>query len=176
MRDDTRPGRVRQRQGVRRAWRSWPCLWKGLVRCGAREILLEKGHSCRRTLISHNTRSMLPTYQGAECVTSATPQSALMRLNESQIQSIRETVQRVAGPDAQVRVFGSRLSDDVPGGDVDLLVELPEAVAHPALLAARLSARISRSLDGRKVDVVLLAPNLDRLPIHEVALREGRLI
>jgi predicted nucleotidyltransferase len=99
-----------------------------------------------------------------------------MRLNESQIQSIRDTVQAVAGPDAQVRVFGSRLRDDVPGGDLDLLVELPEAVSHPAVLAARLAARISRSLDGRRVDVLLLAPNLRRLPIHNVALREGRVI
>ena len=75
-----------------------------------------------------------------------------------------------------MRLFGSRLRDDARGGDVDLLVELPEAVEDPAVLASRLSALISRSLYGRKVDVLLLAPNLRRLPIHEVALQEGRLI
>jgi hypothetical protein len=32
---------------------------------------------------------------------------------------------------------------------------------------------ISRAMDGRKVDVVLLAPNLRRLPIHDIALQEG---
>jgi predicted nucleotidyltransferase len=73
-----------------------------------------------------------------------------------------------------VRLFGSRLLDDARGGDVDLLVELPDAVEQPAMLAARLSTRISRAMDGRQVDVVLLAPNLRRLPIHDIALREGQ--
>lgn len=54
------------------------------------------------------------------------------------------------------------------------LVELPGAVEHPAALAARLSVHISRSLWGRKVDVLLLAPHLRRLPIHDIALQEGQ--
>ncbi len=60
------------------------------------------------------------------------------------------------------------------GGDLDLLIELAEPVTEPALIAARLSAKVSRLIDGRKVDVLLSAPNLMRLPIHEAALREGR--
>jgi predicted nucleotidyltransferase len=99
-----------------------------------------------------------------------------MRLSSEQIESIRRIVSTVAGPAARVRVFGSRLRDDAAGGDLDLLVEMRNAVDAPAELAARLSARISRSLHGRKVDVVILAPNLRRLPIHEVALAEGKLI
>ena len=96
-----------------------------------------------------------------------------MRLNQEQNQAIRRIVHDVAGPTARVRVFGSRLEDNAAGGDLDLLVELPDAVEGPAVLAARLSARVSRSLSGRKVDVLLLAPNLRRLPIHDVAVKEG---
>ena len=50
-----------------------------------------------------------------------------------------------------------------------------DASAHDAdsLLVARMAARASRVLGGRKVDVVLAAPNLKRLPIHEAALRRG---
>ena len=99
-----------------------------------------------------------------------------MRLSEDQIRSIRVSVRDIAGPEAQVRVFGSRLRDDVAGGDLDLLVELPEAVDEPAVLSARLSTRIARAFFGRKVDVVLLAPNLRRLPIHQVALEEGQVL
>lgn len=99
-----------------------------------------------------------------------------MRVSEEQIGSIRHIVGDIAGPTARVRVFGSRLRDDAAGGDLDLLVELPDAVENPAELAARLSARISRSMYGRKVDVLLVAPNLRRLPIHEVALEEGQAI
>ncbi|WP_295886282.1 nucleotidyltransferase domain-containing protein [uncultured Thiohalocapsa sp.] len=99
-----------------------------------------------------------------------------MRLTAEQIQAILDSVHDIAGSCAKVRVFGSRLQDDARGGDLDLLVELPEAVEHPARLSARLSARISRSMHGRSVDIVLLAPNLRRLPIHDIALREGRLL
>lgn len=97
-----------------------------------------------------------------------------MRLTEEQIESIRRIVGDVAGPAAQVSVFGSRLRDDARGGDLDLLVEVPSRVEHPAALSARLATRISRTMQGRRVDVLLLAPNLRRLPIHEIALGEGQ--
>jgi predicted nucleotidyltransferase len=99
--------------------------------------------------------------------------SDLMRLTSEQIATIRAIVAEFAGSDASVRLFGSRLDDAARGGDVDLLVELPQPAADPAPLAARIAGRISRAMDGRKVDVVLLAPNLMRLPIHDEALRTG---
>lgn len=99
-----------------------------------------------------------------------------MRLTESQVEAIRQITRQMAGADASVRVFGSRLDDSARGGDLDLLLELSRPVENPALLAARLSAKVSRLMHGRKVDVVLSAPNLMHLPIHDVALREGRLL
>lgn len=96
-----------------------------------------------------------------------------MRLTQEQIAKIRATVAKLAGEDAVVRLFGSRLDDAAKGGDVDLLVELSHPVEAPAPLAARIAGRVSRVLDGRRVDVVLAAPNLLTLPIHEVARREG---
>ncbi|KAF0102851.1 MAG: DNA polymerase subunit beta [bacterium] len=59
---------------------------------------------------------------------------------------------------------------------LNLLLELPDPVDRPALLAARLAARISRGMGGRKVDVLLSPPNLEPRPIHDIALREGRLL
>ena len=99
-----------------------------------------------------------------------------MRLTPEQIQGIRRIVRQLAGEQAGIRVFGSRLDDHARGGDLDLLLELPEPVANPALLAAQVSAQVSGLMDGRKVDVVLAAPNLRRLPIHDVALNEGHLL
>lgn len=99
-----------------------------------------------------------------------------MRLTDDQTRIIRELARKVAGDRSSVRVFGSRLNDAAQGGDIDLLLELDEPAENPALLAAKLSARVSRVLHGRKVDVLLIAPNLMRLPIHDITFREGQLL
>jgi predicted nucleotidyltransferase len=99
-----------------------------------------------------------------------------MRLTDDQIQSIRQLAQQIAGAKSSVRVFGSRLDDAARGGDLDLMLELSESVENPALMAAQMSAKVSRVMDGRKVDVLLSAPNLKRLPIHDVAFKEGKVL
>lgn len=95
-----------------------------------------------------------------------------MRLTDYQIQAIRQLARQVGGDRSRVRVFGSRLDDTANGGDLDLMLELPEPVDNPALMAAL----VSRVMFGRKVDVLLSAPNLMRLPIHDSAFKEGRLL
>lgn len=100
-----------------------------------------------------------------------------MRLTSDQAKAVRAAVLEVAsGGLLSVRVFGSRLDDEAKGGDLDLLLEFSEPVDQPALLAAKVSARVSRALRGRKVDVLLNAPNLKRLPIHQFAREEGVLL
>jgi predicted nucleotidyltransferase len=100
-----------------------------------------------------------------------------MRLTNDQIQRIRQFACQVAGSGlSTVRVFGSRLNDSTTGGDLDLMLELSEPVDNPALIAAQMAAKTSRIMHGRKVDVLLSAPNLMRLPIHDVAFKEGKLL
>ena len=96
-----------------------------------------------------------------------------MRLTPAQIDTIKSTAQDVLGQGVQVTLFGSRVHDDQKGGDVDLMVEVLQAVQEPALMAARLASRVSRSMHGRKVDVLLKAPNLLEQPIHRIAVQEG---
>jgi predicted nucleotidyltransferase len=99
-----------------------------------------------------------------------------MRLTDSETQAIRKIAHQVGGKQSRVRVFGSRLDDTARGGDIDLMLELPEPVENPALMAARMSALVLRAMRGRKVDVLLSAPNLMRLPIHDIAFKEGQLL
>jgi predicted nucleotidyltransferase len=99
-----------------------------------------------------------------------------MRLTDEQIQAIRLLTQQIAGVKSRVRVFGSRLDDAAHGGDLDLMLELMESVENPALMAAQISTLVSRAMHGRKVDVLLSAPNLLRLPIHDIAFKEGQLL
>jgi uncharacterized protein len=99
-----------------------------------------------------------------------------MRLLPDQVSAIRTSTAQLAGPNARVWLFGSRVNDHERGGDVDLLLEVDTPVAEPALLSAQLAARVSKSMQGRKVDVLIKAPNLMRLPIHGVALEQGILL
>lgn len=96
-----------------------------------------------------------------------------MRLSARQIQIIRESARELFGEDARVTLFGSRADDSARGGDVDLLVDVPGPVDQAALMMARLSSRISRAMGGRKVDVVISAPNLNEQSIHRVARETG---
>ena len=96
-----------------------------------------------------------------------------MRLTEQQIKIIRHVVENLAGNNARVTLFGSRVDDTKKGGDIDLLISLPELVQHPAELSAKISAQLIRRLEGRKVDVILSAPNLKDLPIHAIAQQTG---
>jgi hypothetical protein len=40
-------------------------------------------------------------------------------------------------------------------------------------MSARIASRISRAMNGRKVDVLFKAPNLQEQPIHQIAARQG---
>ncbi len=73
----------------------------------------------------------------------------------------------------RVTLFGSRADDPSRGGDVDLMVEVVQAVNEPAVLSARLASRISRVRGGRKIDVLIKAPNLQIQAIHRVAEQGG---
>lgn len=96
-----------------------------------------------------------------------------MRLSTDQQRVIRQTTHELLGPAARVRLFGSRLDDSARGGDMDLLVEVRYPVDHPDRAAAALAAALSRRLSGHSVDVVIAAPSPRRLPIHDLAARDG---
>jgi predicted nucleotidyltransferase len=98
-----------------------------------------------------------------------------MRITSQQHETIIKTIREFI-PDGKVILFGTRADDAAHGGDIDLMLELPEPVDNPALMAARMAALVSRAMHGRKVDVLLSAPNLMRLPIHEIAFKEGQLL
>jgi predicted nucleotidyltransferase len=89
---------------------------------------------------------------------------------------IRETAGEMLGPEARVRLFGSRLDDAARGGDIDLQVEMPRPVDQPAVMAARFKARLLQRLGDQRIDVVFTDPLSLALPIHDVARRERVLL
>lgn len=99
-----------------------------------------------------------------------------MRLNDQDLTVLQQAIRSLT-PDVQaIRLFGSRLDDDARGGDVDLMLDFDHPIEHPAVLSARLAVRASRAIGGRKVDIVLRAPNLMQSAIHRIAEKQGLLI
>lgn len=99
-----------------------------------------------------------------------------MRLTPEQTRAIVIATRELAGPDASVRLFGSRLHDELKGGDIDLLIECPQPVERPVWLAAQITARLQRALGDRKIDVLLIDPTTPLEPVHRVAQTEGCLL
>lgn len=88
---------------------------------------------------------------------------------------IRTAVRRVFGATARVRVFGSRVRDDLAGGDLDLFVEVE--AGHASIASEqRLRDLIAPALDDLRVDIVLHERGRPVAPIGEIALRDGVLL
>ena len=95
-----------------------------------------------------------------------------MRLTTEQRRIIRDTVREVLGPDARVRLFGSRIDDTKRGGDIDLLIET-DLVDPAAALDAKLDLLVSlkRRLGERRIDLLLDRPGQADPPPVVVAAR-----
>ena len=96
-----------------------------------------------------------------------------MRLDAKTREIIKSEVASQLGAEAVVRLFGSRVDDAQRGGDIDLLIEPRQALAHRVQAECRLAARLFIRLGGRKVDVLIKNPLQPQQPIHEQALRQG---
>lgn len=96
-----------------------------------------------------------------------------MRITQNLHQKIVNIVAQQAGVDAKVYLFGSRVDDQKTGGDIDLYIESPQVIEQYAVLAATVGAKVMRAAQGRKVDVVVAAPNIATQPIHDIARQQG---
>ncbi len=81
--------------------------------------------------------------------------AAPLRLTEDEIAAIKRIVARHFGPEAEVRVFGSRTRPEVLGGDLDLIVRVP---GPPPAAETRGAAAfdIEDALDELPVDLLVL--------------------
>lgn len=94
-----------------------------------------------------------------------------MRLSPEAIETIRATVARLAGPDAGVALFGSRLDDDARGGDVDLLIETDDGLG--LLDRARIKLALEEDL-GLPVDIVAIARQRNLTPFERLVRKKAR--
>ena len=102
-----------------------------------------------------------------------------MRLNEDQIQAIRQAATNAFGQGTSVWLFGSRVDDAKKGGDIDLLVcpqvRSAEDAAEPQqtfMQKIKMLTLLERYLGERKIDLVVEQAQ-DPRPIVEVAHKQG---
>jgi predicted nucleotidyltransferase len=96
-----------------------------------------------------------------------------LRLTPEQVRTIKEEAAGLFGPDAQVRLFGSRTNDALRGGDIDLLVITPEPIPERERKRVHFIARLQMRLGDQPIDVLVMDPGVKPSPVHESALATG---
>ncbi|MHB1591077.1 MAG: nucleotidyltransferase domain-containing protein [Sulfuricella sp.] len=99
-----------------------------------------------------------------------------MRLQPKEVDAIVQAAREAFAPGTEVFLFGSRLQDAARGGDIDLLVETPEAMSSAELVQrrTRFISRIYRALDEQRIDVVIATQGQqDSRAVVAMAKRDG---
>lgn len=95
-----------------------------------------------------------------------------MRLTDEEVSAIKAAAAEAFGPTAVVRLFGSRVDDDLEGGDVDLHVEVdPEPDADDRLW--KLRGALWSNLAYDKVDVLISRRGIRPRGFERIAYRDG---
>lgn len=95
-----------------------------------------------------------------------------MRLTEHEVSAIKQAAREAFGDDVVVRLFGSRVHDDLRGGDIDLLVEV-DALSDERRQKSEFLDRFWRMTEPRKVDVLTAVRNAAPGPFQRIAYRDG---
>jgi predicted nucleotidyltransferase len=98
-----------------------------------------------------------------------------MRITEQQQQDIKRITREIMGPEAQVRLFGSRVDDARKGGDIDLYIETPRTENVLSSKAMLLRA-LWQALGPQRIDIVIRPYNQALKPIHQDAIEQGVLL
>ena len=93
-----------------------------------------------------------------------------MRLKKSEIEVIKEVANLIfKNPD--IYLFGSRVKDNIKGGDIDLRIKLSY---KPNLTDdVKFLAKLKRIIGDRKIDLIIDYPNRKKELIDEIVKKEG---
>jgi uncharacterized protein len=87
-----------------------------------------------------------------------------MRLKQSDIDAIKEVTKAVFGENAIVILFGSRTTDSLKGGDIDLLIHCDRTISRSEKyqLNIKFLVQLKKRNGDQKIDVLI-----DRGQLHK---------
>lgn len=95
-----------------------------------------------------------------------------MRLSPDEARAIKAAAAFAFGPDATIRLFGSRADDRRKGGDIDLHVEVaPDVDAWEAQF--RFEENLFARIERQRVDVIVRKRGEPERGIDLIARRDG---
>ena len=77
-----------------------------------------------------------------------------MRLNQFEIDIIKQLAKKYFGQDTIISLFGSRTDDHKKGGDIDLLIKNENEKALTLEAKIHFLAKLKTKIGDRKIDVV----------------------
>ncbi len=95
-----------------------------------------------------------------------------MRLSPDYVTAINTAAHDAFGPDAVVRLFGSRIDDTLKGGDIDLHIEV-EAIESEWAQRGAFEDRLFAIIDPKKVDVLPSVGGNTTRGFERIAYRDG---
>ncbi len=95
-----------------------------------------------------------------------------MRLSPDEVAAIKDAAAAAFGDDAVVRLFGSRIRNDLRGGDIDLHIET-DAIPDEWHARGRFEDALFQRIDPQKVDVVLTIRGGTPHGFERIAYRDG---
>lgn len=83
-----------------------------------------------------------------------------MRLNQQQIHTIRQYAKECFGNASEVYLFGSRVHDNMKGGDIDLLIKTNLPNKEHLDRKMDFLTKLNITLGLQKIDVIVQAKNV----------------
>ena len=96
-----------------------------------------------------------------------------MRLTRDEVSAIKECAARHFGAGAVVRLFGSRVRDDLRGGDIDLYITTEQEPVDDLREESRFLSALKARIGERRIDLLFSGPSGPRRPIETIALATG---
>ena len=100
-----------------------------------------------------------------------------MRVNSKDIKAIKDVANAVFGETATIRLYGSRTDDKKKGGDIDLLIQLNQAISRMELYQLKIQflVQLKKIVGDQKIDVLIDNGQQSNSIIHQ-AYNEGTVL